>query len=193
MFCENQRDFNIDEINHVTYYIPMVSDPNTTFKLMMLYMMNRLDGSLTNAQLSEFFTVNQYTDYFNFQKTLSELCECGFTDKETIHNTTYYSITPEGYETLSLFKHQIPASWLSEINKYLDENEYKIRNDVGMRANYYKSTDGDYIASCQVLEGKTLLFELNLSLPSEDEAKHVCACWPNTSEEIYAYIVKTLL
>ena len=171
----------------------MISEANTTFKLMILYMLNRLDGSLTNAQLSEFFTVKQYTDYFNFQKTLSELCECGFAEKETIRNTTYYSITPDGYETLTLFKHQIPAAWLAEIDTYLEENKYKLRNEVGVRANYYKSTDGDFIASCQILEGKALLFEVNLALPSEEEAKHVCACWHSESERIYAYLVKTLL
>lgn len=171
----------------------MISEANTTFKLMILYMLNRLDGSLTNAQLSEFFMVGHYTDYFNFQKTLSDLCECNFTEKETIHNTTYYSITPDGYETLTLFKHQIPSAWLTEIDKYLEENKYKIRNEVGIRSNYYKSTEGDYIANCQVLEGKALLFEVNLALPSEDEAKHVCACWQDTSGDIYSYLVKTLL
>ena len=171
----------------------MVSDPNTTIKLMILYMLNRMDGSLTNAQLSEFFTVKHYTDYFNFQKTLSELCDCGFAEKEAIHNTTYYSITPEGYETLSLFKHQIPAAWLTETDNYLEANQYRLKNEMGVRATYYKSTDGDYIANCQVLEGRSLLFEVNISLPSEDEAKHVCACWRSASEGIYAYLVKTLL
>lgn len=183
----------IAETKQQAYYRAMASDPNTTIKLMILYMLNRLDGSFTNAQLSEFFTVRHYTDYFNFQKTLSDLCDCGFAEKETIHNTTYYSITPDGYETLSLFKDQIPSAWLKEIDDYLEENQYKIKNEVGVRANYYKGTDGDYIANCQVLEGKALLFEVNLALPSEEEAKHVCACWHSASENIYAYLVKTLL
>ena len=171
----------------------MISEAYTTIKLMILYMLNRLDGSVTNAQLSEFFTVRQYTDYFTFQKALSDLCECSFAERETIRNTSYYSITPEGYETLTLFKHQIPAAWLSEIDKYLDENKYKIRNEVGVRANYYKSPNGDYIANCQVLEGEALLFEVNLALPSEEEAAHVCACWRSASGEIYSHLVKTLL
>lgn len=171
----------------------MIPEANTTIKLMILYMLNRLDGSLTNAQLSEFFTGRQYTDYFSFQTALSDLCEKNFAESETIRNTTYYNITPEGYETLTLFKYQIPAAWLKEVDDYLEENKYKIRNEVGVRADYYKSTDGDYIANCRVVEGKTLLFEVNLALPSEEEAKHVCACWHSESENIYVYLIKTLL
>lgn len=177
----------------MAYYIAMVADPNTTLKLMILYMLNKLDSPLTNAQLSQFFTVKHYTDYFNFQKTLSELCTSGFADKETIINTSYYTIAPDGYETLSLFKYQIPPAWLTEINNFLEENKYNIKNEVGIRASYYKSTDGDYIANCQVLEGKALLFEVNIAMPSEDEAKHACSSWQGASEEIYSFLMKTLL
>lgn len=171
----------------------MIAEPNTTFKLMILYMLNKLDSPLTNSQLSQFFTVKHYTDYFNFQKTLYELSASGFADKETIGNTSYYTITPDGYETLSMFKHQIPPAWLSEIDKFLEDNKFSIKNEVGIQADYYKSTDGDYIASCRVLEGRALLFEVNIAMPSEEEAKHVCAGWQSSSEEIYSFLVKTLL
>ena len=77
----------------------MVTESSTIYKLMILYMLNKLDSQLTNAQLSDFFISNDYTDYFTLQQTLSDLVESRFVEKITIRNTSYYSITPEGYES----------------------------------------------------------------------------------------------
>jgi len=160
---------------------------------MILYMLNKLDSELTNTQLSQFFITKSYTDYFNIQQTLSELVKCGFTEKNVIRNTSYYSITPEGYETLSYFKNQIPKGALEDIDDYLKENSYELKNEVGTHADYYKHTTGDYIAHCQVMEGKSLLFEINISAPSEEEAQIICDNWRLASEDIYAFIMKNLL
>ena len=94
----------------------MVTESSTIYKLMILYMLNKLDSQLTNAQLSGFFISNDYTDYFTLQQTLSDLVESKFVEKITIRNTSYYSITPEGYESLTFFKNQIPKGALEDMN-----------------------------------------------------------------------------
>ena len=171
----------------------MVVDSFTIYKLMILYMLNRLDSQLTNSQLSSFFITKDYTDYFNIQQTLSDLVASKFVDKITIRNTSYYSITPEGYESLTFFKNQIPKGAMDDINSFLETNKFELKNEVGTIADYYKHTTGDYIAHCQIMEGKSLLYELSISVPSEEEAKQVCDNWRLASEEIYAFVMKTLL
>jgi len=165
----------------------------TIYKLMILYMLNKLDCKLTNSQLSQFFVTNKYTDYFNIQQTLSELVSSGFIDKFVIRNTSYYAITSEGYEALTFFKNQIPKGAMDDINAFLETNKFELKNEVGTIADYYKHTTGDYIAHCQIMEGKSLLYELSISVPSEEEAKQVCDNWRLASEEIYAFVMKTLL
>lgn len=177
----------------------MIADSETVYKLMMLYMLNKLDCQLTGSQLSQFFISRKYirdndiTDYFNIQQALSSLVDSGFVDKVVIRNTSYYSITTDGYETLAYFKSQIPKGALEDIDVFLEENKYELKNEVGTHADYYKHTNGDYIAHCQVMEGRSLLYELNISVPSEEEAKRVCDNWRMASEDIYAYIMKNLL
>lgn len=171
----------------------MMVNSFTIYKLMILYMLNKLDCKLTNAQLSQFFVANKYTDYFNIQQTLSELVASGFIDKYVIRNTSYYAITSEGYEALTFFKNQIPKGAMDDINRFLETNKFDLKNEVGTIADYYKHTTGDYIAHCQVMEGKSLLYELSISVPSEEEAKQVCDNWRLASEEIYAFIMKMLL
>ena len=171
----------------------MVVDSFTIYKLMILYMLNKLDCQLTNTQLSQFFIQKEYTDYFNIRQTLSELCASGFVEKVTIRNTSYYSITPEGYESLTFFKNQIPKGALDDVNAFIEENNFALKNEVGTLSDYYKHTNGDYIVHCQVMEGKSLLYEINISVPSEEEAKKVCDNWAVNSEEMYGYIIKKLL
>ena len=168
-------------------------DSSTIYKLMILYMLNRLDCQLTNAQLSSFFIEHNYSDYFNIQQTLSDLVSSGFVEKIVMRNTSYYSITPDGYTSLTLFKKQIPKSALDEINKYLEDNKYTLKNEVGTQTDYYKITNGDYIAHLSVREGKTLLYEINISVPSEDEAKRICQNFRGYSEDIYSFLVNNLL
>ncbi len=171
----------------------MTIDSSTIYKLMILYMLNRLDCQLTNSQLSSFFIEKNYTDYFNIQQTLSELVESGFVEMINMRNTSYYSITPDGYTSLTFFKNQIPKGALEDINDFLEKHKYALKNEVGTQTDYYKHTSGDFIAHCVVNEGKSILYEINLSVPSEEEAKRVCHNFRVYSEDIYSYIVKTLL
>ena len=171
----------------------IMHDSDTIYKLMILYMLNKLDMQLTNTQLSQFFITRYYANYFNIQQTISKLVESAFLEKSTIRNTTYYSITPEGYEALSYFKNQIPAGALEDMDKFLEENRFTLKNEVGNTADYYKHTSGDYIVHCQVMEGRSLLYEVNISVPSEEEAQQACNNWRDSSEDIYRYIMKNLL
>ena len=60
-------------------------------------------------------------------------------------------------------------------------------------ADYYKSTTSDYIVHCQVKEGRSTLIEINVSVPTKEEASSMCAKWKDASQEIYAFIMKSLM
>lgn len=70
----------------------MSVDPLTLYKLMTLYMLNKVNFPLTNAQLSGFFQEKGYTTYIGFQQVLAELEETQLISYETIRNTYYYKI-----------------------------------------------------------------------------------------------------
>ena len=62
-----------------------------------------------------------------------------------------------------------------------------------MVSDYYKSTSQDYIVHCEVREGKTVLIELNLSVPDKEQAEAMCSQWREKSQEIYAFAMKSLM
>lgn len=171
----------------------MLSEPMTLYKLMNLYMLKQVNFPLANAQLTDFFLQHEYASYFTLQQALNELQESGLIRTESTHNSTRYEITKEGEDTLSFFGKNISPAIVDDINQYLKENKFRLRNEVGNIADYYKSTNQDYIVHCEVREGKTTLIELNLSVPDKDQAEHMCARWKDSSQEIYSFVMKTMM
>ena len=77
-----------------------MSETQTLYKLIILYMLNRVTFPLSNAQLSEFILEKEYTDYFTLQQAIFELDSSGLIRLETVRNTTLCHITEEGRTTL---------------------------------------------------------------------------------------------
>ena len=134
----------------------MLSEPMTLYKLMNLYMLKKVNFPLTNAQLSNFFLEWDYTTYFTLQQALNELLDSGLIKMETLHNSTRYEITREGEETLEFFGKKISPAIIRDMDNYLKENRFRMRNEVGVVSDFYKSTNQDYVVRCEVREGKNV-------------------------------------
>ena len=171
----------------------MLTDPITLYKLMILYLLKQVKFPLTNAQLTSFFTEHEYTTYFTLQQALNELEEAGLVHKEPSHSSTRYELTREGEETLNFFGKNISPAIVEDMNQYIKENKFRLRDEVGTSADYYKSTDQDYVAHCEVREGKSILIRLDLSLPDKEQAEHMCSRWGQESQKLYAAIMQRLM
>ena len=168
----------------------MLAEPMTLYKLMNLYMLHQVNFPLTNAQLSNFFLDREYTTYFTLQQALNELLDAGLVKKETMRNSSRYEITKEGEETLEFFGKNISPAIVSDMDEYLKQNRFRMRNEVGLISDFYKSTNQDYI---EVREGKAVLVNLDISVPDKEQAEIMCNHWKDRSQEIYAYVMKSLM
>lgn len=171
----------------------MLTEPMTLYKLMNLYMLKQVNFPLTNAQLTSFFTEHDYTTYFTLQQALGELEDAGLVRKTASHNSTRYEITREGEETLNFFGKNISPAIVSDMDQYLKENKFRLREEVGTTADFYKGTNQDYIVHCEVREGKAVLIRLELSVPDKEQAESMCSQWRGKSQELYAHIMRELL
>ena len=171
----------------------MLAEPMTLYKLMNLYMLHQVNFPLTNAQLSNFFLDREYTTYFTLQQALNELLDACLVKKETMRNSSRYEITKEGEETLEFFGKNISPAIVSDMDEYLKQNRFRMRNEVGLISDFYKSTNQDYIVHCEVREGKAVLVNLDISVPDKEQAEIMCNHWKDRSQEIYAYVMKSLM
>ena len=44
-----------------------------------------------------------------------------------------------------------------------------------------------------LIEKQTNLIDLKLTVPEEEQAKAICNQWKNNSQEVYAWLMKTLM
>lgn len=170
----------------------MIQDPLTLYKLIVLYMMNRVTFPLTTAQISDFILGKEYTNFLTLQQVISELTETEMISAKTILNRTHLTITPEGQNTLHFFENRIGDAIKEDIDSYLSEKEYNLRNETSVIANYYKSTSGEYEAKLIAKDRNVDLVSITLSVPTEEMASSICNNWQKKNQEIYQQLIQAL-
>lgn len=156
-------------------------------------MLKKIDFPLTNGQISEFILEKGYTSYFTLQQAISEMVESNFIHKEVTHNRTLYHLTEEGLETIHFFEQNISSAIREDIDSFLSEKKYELKNAVSVKADYYQTSNGEFAVRCQILENDASLIDLTLSVPSESEAITVMNKWSQKHQEIYAFAMQNLL
>ena len=171
----------------------MNSDTLMLYKLMILYILSRVNFPLTNAQLTVFILEKGYTNYFNIQQVISDLIGDSFITVKTVRNSSLYRITDSGLETLRLFDHLISQGIKDDIETYLRENKYELREDVSMPADYYQVKKGAFAAHLGVIERGTRIIDLTLVVTTEEEAVKICNNWKEKSSDVYSHLMSSLL
>ncbi len=168
-------------------------NPLTLYKLIILYMLDSVDFSLTKTQIFDFMLDKEYTDYFKLQSIIYELTEDKLVDSEFKRNASYLEITDKGRETISSLNNLLSDSIKEELNSYLKDKELQLRNEVSIQANYYKSTVGEYVAELVAKEKNVELLNIKIAMPTEEAAVSICDNWEVKNQEIYAYLIESLL
>ena len=167
--------------------------PQTLYKLIILYMLDKVKHPLTNSQISNFIMDHDYTTYFHLQETITDMAESGLVSVDMVRDTSYYKITEEGTTTLSYFTNEISGVIKEEIHVYLEEHGVEMQNRTAVLADYYKSTAQEYAVRCQVKERGANLIDLTLAVPTEEAARSICQNWEGKCQEVYAYLMEKLL
>ena len=151
-----------------------MAQPLTLYKLIVLYMLDRVDFPLSTSQISEFVLDKGYTTYFKLQQAL-------------------YHLTEDGSSTIDYFKNNISQDIQKDVNEYLKEKKYDLKNESSVKADYYRNTNQEYSVHCQVTENALPLIDLTITVPSEAEAQAVTDNWQKKNQELYATIMAKLL
>lgn len=170
----------------------MTQDPLTFYKLIVLYMLGRVNFPLTKAQVGDFILEREYTNFLTLQQTIAELIDADLVVAKSNRNRTHLAITDEGRATLSYFENRLNDSIKEEIDGFFNANALEMRNEVSILADYYKSVSGEYEAHLIAKEKDVTMVEITLSVPDEETASSICANWHRKNQDIYQYLTSTL-
>lgn len=155
-------------------------------------MLDRVNFPMTKSQVIDFVVGKEYTNFMTFQQVISELIDTKLISADSIRNRTHLSVTNEGRETLDYFGNRINTAIKKDIDAYLAEHEYALRNEVSVLGDYYKSTSGEYEAELVAKDRGIKLVEIKLSVPTEEMAAAICDNWQKKNQEIYEYLTMQL-
>lgn len=170
----------------------MLQDSLTLYKLIILFMLDRVSFPLSTAQVSDFILEKEYTNYLTLQQAIAELTDTGMIHRQSAGNRTLLTITGEGRETLTFFENRIGNSIKKDILDYFKENEFALREETAIRGNFYKLTSGDYEVHLIAAERGADLIDLKLFVPDMETAASICENWKQKNQEIYQYMIKQL-
>lgn len=165
---------------------------NTLYKLMTMYTLSRVDFALTNSQITNVFLDLGYTNYFNVQYALGELVDSGLVHEEAYPDYRYYALTDSGKTSMDALRSSLSSSIRSDIDDYLKKRRLEFREALSSRAEYYRTTDGDWAVRCRVMDHTTALIDMTLTVPNETQAKAVSQEWKEKSQEFYAMVIRKL-
>ena len=164
----------------------------TLYKLIVLYMLDKVAFPLNQSQISEFVLDKGYTNYLTLQQVISELIETNLITAHTTLNRTQLTITKEGKDSLGYFEGRISDAIKSEILDYFKENSMELRNEVSVVSNYYKTVNGEYEAVLSAKDKDITLVEIKMSVPTPQIASAICDNWNKKNQEVYQMLTKML-
>ena len=164
----------------------------TLYKLIVLYMLDKVAFPLTQSQISEFILDKGYTNYLTLQQVIAELTDNNLITATTTLNRTQLTITQEGKDSLGYFEGRIGEAIKKEIIEYFKEKSMELRNEVSVVSNYYKTVSGEYEAHLTAKDGDSVLVEIKLSVPTPQIATSICDNWSKKNQEVYQTLTKML-
>ena len=170
-----------------------MQEPLTLYKLIILYMLARVDFPLTRIQIHNFLLGREYTaNFLGIQQAIGEMIDDGLVTSQPVRNRSHLSITDEGQRMLDFFKNDIHPGIRQDIDDYLRENSLALRNENSVLADYQRAASGEYEAHLIARDKVVTLIDLTLSVPLEETAAAICDNWMEKNQEIYQYLTGEL-
>ena len=119
-----------------------MASPFTTYKLIILYMLQNSEGDLTNSQITDFILDRKYTNYFQLQQAISELVEADLVEMSSQSNRSNFRLTDEGRNTLKYFSRELSSDIKKEVEEYLNTLHCKIEEHHLTPADYNPPKEG---------------------------------------------------
>lgn len=164
----------------------------TVYKLIILYMLDRAEGDVTQAMLSSFLLESGYANFVSLAESYDQLEKRGLVSIVMVGEKKFLRLTEAGRQAYGFFGRQLSPQIRLQADEWLRENGQKIREDRDVTAVYEKMTSGVYEVRMSVRERGVTLLEVRLSVPDAPSAAGIAGKWDEKNTDIYQYLIENL-
>lgn len=165
----------------------------TFIKLIILFLLHKIEIPLSNTQITEFIIGKNYTDYFSLQQYLSEIVAGELVTISKKENTTFYEINERGIETLEYFENRIPDKIKDDIIDFCENAQLIYTGILKVTAEYSKNDQGLHLVHCTLEENDKLLLNMTVNVHSQEQADALCKRWKTEAHTLYEKMLIDLL
>ena len=141
----------------------------TVYKLIILYMLDRAEGEVTQGMLSTFLLEGGYANFVSLAESYDQLEKQGLVNIILRGNKKFLKLTEAGQQALGFFGMQLSPQIRRQADNWLIENGQK-----------------------SVKEKDVTLLEVKLSVPDAASAEAIAARWEEKNAGIYQYLIENL-
>lgn len=162
-------------------------------KLLLLYILQKINFPISNSQLTEIILENNFMNYFTFQQYISELLSSDFLVFIDVNSKQRIKITDKGIKVLELFSSRISSDKIEKADEYIKNKITTIKKEVTVTADYTIDNRNSYIVNLNASENGITLMEINVNVTSNKQARDLCAKWKEKSTQLYNDIINILI
>lgn len=169
-----------------------MDDVFTVYKLIILYMLDRAEGDVTQAMLSTFLLESGYANFVSLVESYAQLEKRDLIRIRMEGEKKFLQLTDAGREALGFFRTQLNPGIRKQIDEWLVEHGRQIREDREVTAVYERMVSGVYEVRMSVKERGVTLLEIKLSVPDAASASSIAGKWNEKNSSIYQYLIENL-
>ena len=170
----------------------MTDEVFTVYNLIILYMLDRAEGDVTQAMLSSFLLESGYANFVSLAESYDQLEKRGLVRIVMVGEKKFLHLTEAGRQAYGFFWRRLSPQIRAQADDWLRENGQKIREDREVTAVYEKMTSGVYEVRMSVRERNATLLEVKLSVPDAASAAEIADKWEEKSTAVYQYLIENL-
>ena len=127
-------------------------------------------------------------------RSVSQGVECYSCLPKTAWPPTYrLQLTDNGNRVLNFFENRISEDKKAIIDNYIDNNINNIKNEISIAADYTIENTSSYLVNLRAVENAITLIDIKLSVPTNKQARDLCAKWKENSSALYTKIISLLI
>lgn len=161
-------------------------------KVLILYILDKLGKDISHNELMKIVLSITDMNYFYFQQFILDLLSAKYIDKYEKDNLVFYTLTPEGKNTLELTNSIIPGIIKLKVDTNIKPCQDKIKNEFSIVADFVPDDNNSFLVNCKIIENDKIVFSISVLAGSREQAKSICDNWQKNADILYPVLIDTL-